>query len=110
MSVHISEKKQDMMRQQLFKDAYGIDAKIWVTNFNDANWNWDKCILNFTDSLGKNYGLIEFFQEGANNNTRVVIFEWTDKEGKMHEEPFSRFLDAELAMVALMRRRLEGKD
>jgi len=110
MSVHVSEKKQDHIREKNFKDAYGIDAKIFVTNFNDEKWNWDKVVLNFIDSLGKNYGLIEHFHAGDDNSTRVVIFEYADKAGNMKEEPFVTCLGAEQAMVELMRKRQRGED
>lgn len=110
MSAHVSEKKRDFIREQNFKDAYGISVQIYVTNFNDEKWNWDKVVLNFIDSLGKNYGLIEHFKEGDDNSTRVAVFEWEDKKGMMQSEPFTTVLEAELALVELMKKRQRGED
>lgn len=118
MSVHVQTKERDGMKETLFKDAYALDAKISYTTYNDAEWNWDKVVINFVDSLGKNYGLIEFFMDGANNDTAFVMFEYTDKEGKLRSERYDAnnckkgeiFVTAEKRMVNMMRRRLRGEE
>lgn len=110
MSEHVTIKERDHIREANFKDAYGVDSTIAVTNYNDIEWNWDKCVLNFKDTLGKNYGLIEYFKEGADNSTKFVVFEWTDKKGKLHQDSFLSFIDAEKALVDLMKKRSKGDD
>lgn len=110
MSKHISEKKRDLARERNFRDVYGLTAKIEVTNFNDEQWNWDMVILNFTDTSGKKYGLIEHFKDADDNGTKHAIFEWEDRQGTFHQEKYPTFLEAEQELVKLMRRRLEGKD
>lgn len=109
-SVHISEKKRDMLREKLFKDCYGIDSIIHVINYNDTNWDWDLCVLIFRDTLGKNYGLVEHFKDGLDNSTKFVYFEYEDKSGKFCQEKFEKFIDAEEAMVELIKKRLKGED
>lgn len=109
MSKNISEKKEDKLREANFKDVYGISAKIWVTNYNDEKWNWDMCVLNFKDELGKNYGLVEYFKEGEDNGTKTVIFEYESKLG-FHKKEFDRFIDAEKEMVKIMKLRKEGRE
>ena len=110
MSAHVSDKKQDFHREKLFKDSFGLNTTIHVTTYNDENWNWDICVINFRDSLGKNYGLIEYFKPGDDNSTDYVILEYEDKEGNIIKENFQKFIDAENSMVALMQRRLKGED
>lgn len=110
MSVHISEKREDFMREKVFKSDYGLDCQIYVTNFNDENWDWDKCILNFRDSLGKNYGLIEYFMPSIDNSTEHVEFEYENDKGELVKQNFKKFIDAEKSMVDLMQRRLQGND
>lgn len=100
----ISEKKRDFLREKVFKDAYGLDTHIYVTNINDVNWDWVQVILNFRDTLGKNYGLIEYFKEGTDNSTKSVDLE---DDGKIIGS-YKRFLDAELALVDLIRKRIQG--
>lgn len=110
MSKHISEKRRDFMRERMFEDAYNVKARIWVTNFNDENWDWDMCVLNFRDSLGKNYGLIEHFKEGKDNSTHHVVLEYETDKGEFVKQNFEKFIDAEKSMVQLMQRRLQGID
>jgi hypothetical protein len=93
-----STPSRDVYREACFKDAYGIPAKITVTNFLDSNGNWEMCIVSF-NYKGLTFGLIEHFKGGADNSTDFVILE---KEGK-EEGNFKRFVDAELKMVELMR-------
>lgn len=118
MSVHEQHVERDLMREKLFKDAYGLDVKISYTAYNDSEWNWDKAVLKFVDSLGKTYGLIEHFPQGADNSTDFVIFEYFDKKGDVHQDRFDKsntktgeiFLAAELAMAELMIKRRKGED
>lgn len=109
-SANIRTVERDTGREQLFREAYGLDTRIRYTSYNDEQWNWDMAVLNFTDSLGKTYGLVEYFKAGDDNSTDHVDFEYTNKEGKLVTQTFDRFIDAELAMVALMRKRVEGAD
>lgn len=110
MSKNINVKERDLMRENLFKSEYKVDTKIKVTNYNDDNWNWDMVVLNFKDSLGKDYGLIEFFKPGNDNSTDHVLLEYCDKSGNWIQEEYKEFHLAEKAMVNLMQRRLRGED
>lgn len=108
--VHPISEQQAGMKAMAFLDCYGIKVKISGFTFNDQNWNWNKVIQKYTDPAGKNYGLIEHFKEGENNDTSFVYFEYEDKSGKLCQEKFEKFLDAERAMVHLIQRRLKGED
>lgn len=107
---HIQTKERDSLREKSFKDSYGFNVHIRATTFNDENWDWVMCTLNFRDPLGKNYGLVEYFMPGSDNGTDYVEFEYETKDGKFVKRKFEKFLDAEVAMVELMRRRANGLD
>lgn len=96
-------------RAAQFKEAYGLNVKIQGMSYNDENWDWDMVILKFVDSLGKHYGLIEYFKPGKDNSTDHVDFEWVEHE-RFVKKTYERFIDAELAMVELMKKRLAGED
>ena len=100
--------ENDGYKQKLFKEAYEINAKIRTTNINDLNFNWVQVVLNFKDTLGKNYGLVEFYKEDDDNSTDHVDFEYEGHDGKWIFETYKTFIEAELAMVALMKKRAEG--
>ncbi len=105
MSVHIRVKERDGLRERLFKDTYGLSVKIHTTEHNDENWNWDLCAITFVDSLGNNYNLIEHFKEGNDNSTDFVLFEYQDPQSVFKQERFVTFIEAELALVGLMKQR-----
>lgn len=117
-SKHVRITERDHLKERLFKDAYKLNAKIRTTTYNDERWNWDMVVLNFTDDLDKHYGLIEYFKEGDDNSTDHVDFEYEDKDGNWKVERFDKkntergkiYVTAELAMVRLMQRRLQGDD
>ena len=44
------------------------------------------------------------------NSTKYVDFEYEDRDGKFVKERFKKFVDAELAMVELMKKRERGED
>ena len=112
MSVHVTPltEQQCKMKEKLFLDAYGLETTIAGVSYNDENWDWDKAIIKFCDSLGKNYGLVENFKPGTDNSTDFVELEYENKEGSFVKQKFEKFLDAELAMVELMKKRLKGED
>lgn len=117
-SKHVKVVERDHMKESLFKDAYGLDTKIRVTTYNDEKWDWDMVVLNFRDSLGKNYGLIEYFKPGKDNSTDHVDLEFEDSEGKWKVIRFDEtntkkgeiFFTAEIKMRDMMQRRLRGED
>lgn len=106
-NVTITER--DFLTEKAFKEAYDLVVQIKKTQINDSDWNWVKVSLGFKDSLGKNYGLIEYFKEGDDNSTDHVDFEYEGENCIWKKETFERFIDAELSMVEMMRKRLEGK-
>lgn len=108
-SKYVQVRGKDRIRERNFKDVYGLECHIEVTNYNDDNWNWDMCVLNFKDSIGKTYGLIEYFKSRDDNSTDHVDLEYEDKDGKFTKETFDKFIDAELRMVEIMKSRIEGK-
>lgn len=99
---HVTVKERDHLREKSFKDAYGLDTKIHVTSYNDDNWNWDMVAINFIDTHDRKYSLIEHFKEGDDNSTKFVILEYS-KDDSFKQERFERFIEAELAMVQLMK-------
>lgn len=109
-SKNVTVKERDLMRENAFKSAFNIKATIKATNYNDADWNWDMVVMNFKDTLGKNYGLVEFFKPGNDNSTDHVLFEYCDRNGVWVQERFDTYNAAEMAMVNLMKARLRGED
>lgn len=117
-SKYVKVTDRDLMKEAMFKDAYGVDTKIKSTTYNDEKWNWDMVVLNFRDTLGKNYGLVEYFKPGEDNSTDHVDFEFEDKEGtwktirfdETNSDKGSIFFAAETAMKEMMQRRLRGED
>lgn len=104
MSKYVSDRRQDRMKEKLFKDTYGLDSTIFVTNYNDENWDWDKAVLEFVDSKNRKYGLIEHFNDGSDNDTNYVELVY-QQNGEPEVETFDRYIDAELQLVELMRRK-----
>lgn len=109
-SKHITKLDRDGIRESNFKSAYKFPVKIKSTCYNDEDWNWNKVVLNFTCPLGKTYGLIEYYKEGADNSTDHVDFEYSRKDNTFHVETFKTFVEAERAMVDLMIKRQKGED
>lgn len=117
-SKHVKVNDRDLMKESLFKEAYDLRVMIKSTTYNDEKWNWDMVVLNFRDTLGKNYGLVEYFKPGADNSTDHVDFEFEDKEGnwkvirfdETNSEKGSIFFAAETEMKEMMQRRLRGEE
>lgn len=97
------------MKEHSFSEAYKIKTRIEGVSYHDDKWNWDLVVLKFRDSLGKNYGLIEYYPSGDDNSTLYVDFEYEDKN-EFVKKRFKNFVNAEKAMVELMQKRLKGDD
>jgi len=110
-STHVVEMREPdlRMKERLFTDAYKVRSKIQGVSYHDDKWNWDLVVLKFKDSLGKNYGLIEYYPSGDDNSTLYVDLEY-EKDGEFFKKRFDKFIDAELDMVKLMQKRLNGED
>lgn len=107
--VTFAQDAENRNLENLFYDAYQLRARIEKVSINDQNWDWVQAILKFKDSLGKTYGLVEYFKQGMDNSTDYVVLEYETEDGLV-KETFPTFIQAELAMVDLMRNRLGGKD
>lgn len=117
-SKHVRVNDDDGVRATLFREAYGLRTKVRSTTYNDEDWNWDMVVVNFRDTLGKNYGLVEYFKAGKDNSTDHVDLEYEDKDGTWknirfddtNSKPGEIYYTAELALVDLMQRRLRGDE
>jgi hypothetical protein len=94
--------KRDKYLEACFFDAYKVHCEIEKTEIKDAQGNWNRVIVKFRDGKGNVYGLIENYNEGDDNSTKDVELE-DNKTGTTRI--FETYIDAELALVDLLRSR-----
>lgn len=104
MSKYVQVKGRDYRRELIFSEWYAIKVKIYTTNYNDDNWDWDRVVLNFHAPDSQVYTLTEHFNVGKDNSTNFVELEYQGNNGQVVKKKFEKHLDAERYMVELIRR------
>ena len=89
----IDEEKEDLLREKIMNDVYGVDVKVYCQFWGDPKVGLiDKYYCRFVTPKGKEYKIEELLD--GNNATKEIIF---------GDEKFSRYIDAELKLVELVR-------